>query len=125
MIVFCPVCNNMMCCSHPGDAGIQYICRCCGVETPTTALTEQGETPMKTHCVFSRVLKQTKAEASETLLDNPHIAMDPTLPRRQLKCFNDHCKNTEIVVLRIDAQALTYAFFCNTCKTKWTGETEL
>ena len=125
---FCAVCENMMFCTLPTDQGIQYVCRCCGSDKNTTDPEEDvaGDAPArKTHCVYSRVVKETVASKSELLLSNPHIALDPTLPRRQLKCFNDQCKNTEITIVRLDDSTLEYLCYCDVCKTKWSKETEL
>ncbi len=118
---WCSVCDNMTY-SSIGESGIVRFCRNCGMETPPDK--ENGSRTFKVH---RRVLKTTKS-ADATIADlvsNPHLAQDPTLPRMQLKCFNEQCKNTTITVVRLDAETAKYMCCCDVCGVRWSGNSEL
>jgi DNA-directed RNA polymerase subunit M/transcription elongation factor TFIIS len=114
----CEVCDNYMYCKLD-ESGVLFVCRNCGNQSTK----DSGKTKLIHNRVFKRDLS-TDAK-KQNLLSNPFLADDQTLPRKQLKCFNETCKNTEMVVVRLDAENANFMCICPVCKTTWSGANEL
>ena len=112
---FCEVCDNML---YHKD-GKSMICRMCGLEVDI-----KGKS-----CISRRELAgnaSSKAHVRKQMV-NPYTKHDPTLPHVQMPCKNSSntaapCKNTDIIAIRYDENALKYMYLCPTCDVVWITE---
>jgi DNA-directed RNA polymerase subunit M/transcription elongation factor TFIIS len=124
---FCDVCHNMLYLREEPDRALQYWCKHCG-NTLDASQTDSKWRVLDTNYVDDHTQYQQYV--------NENIEEDTTLPRVDyIACPNKDCTSNaaggagggggagrEVIMVRIDADALKWLYYCTHCKRFWKGE---
>jgi hypothetical protein len=120
---FCPVCDSMLYVRTSPEGHLLHHCRQCGHEE-VRAMNVPGAQAV----AISTTEFRDPGLVYATLVRNPHLGSDPTLPRLHgAQCPNAGCpsrasrgaKAPEIIYVRYDHTALKFLYLCTTCQHFW------
>ena len=110
---FCPVCHNMLYSidDDPDTKTAIVSCRRCDYKEPISR-----DSPI--------VYEHNLRNQNSSIVINPYLKYDPTLPRFDIVCTNAECPSkqkgkSEIVGVKVDKKNLIWVYQCSDCNVTW------